>query len=768
MAGYTPCNVSVANSVYVGTNLTIKMSGGNVSDPKFKLRYKVTGQDKYININGGNFIREKSYSWKVPTSVYNYFLPDENFVQLTIQCITYHPNGVKVGSKTCNVAAIGKDLHPQFPDGAQLRAAPLGSGLDGKGIYIKGISKVRLSCSKTPTTKYRAKITSYVFTGDNIYGNNNTHSYTVNSIASSIIQSTGQKTYAVSAVDSRGYISVALTTSIDVFDYTPPTIESVTVTKREDIRESAGSAEGEFTTGGTMTITVTVVTTHQKIFKNHADQNSLTISLDPMGTISAVEQSQSIVSETESGVVTQTNVYNYNNVPINVRSSISVSINDQVLPKNIITEPIGDITSAQRALNITQYGNGVAIGGMSSVNDSSSNYLFECYYPTQFKEGVHIENSTGEYLTIDHKNMITENSSKKDVRGQMYVAGWGWRKAPVTIRRRIKPSDSETWTTEGWLAIRSDAVTVSNRFSTNGLQETEDGKEGVFLTENGRIYLIGKDNDSNSNSNKAAIIFQNNKSTSATSSIIETSSGKLTFDCNAVTTGNITANGNMYTNGKTGANDGSNGVTIGSNGKIYLTGSGTDNSKGQTCGLAFTYNKGTATTSSIIETSSGTITVKGILKATLDGSSDERMKRDFQNLSKFEEFYDNLNPCCFKMKSDDERYHIGFVAQQVEQSLNNSGLTKNDFGALNITPYEGDIDESSEDCIGRYKDTGIKQGEDSYGLIYNEFIALNTYMIQKLKSENEELKNRVSLLEEKLASTITEIENLKESIKNEA
>ena len=41
-------------------------------------------------------------------------------------------------------------------------------------------------------------------------------------------------------------------------------------------------------------------------------------------------------------------------------------------------------------------------------------------------------------------------------------------------------------------------------------------------------------------------------------------------------------------------------------------------------------------------------------------------------------------------------------------------------------------------------------------------------MIQKLKSENEELKNRVSLLEEKLTSIITEIENLKESIKNEA
>lgn len=740
MAGYTPCNVSAANSVYVGTNLTIKMSKGNVSDPKFKLRYKVTGQDKYININGGNFITSKSYSWKVPMSVYNYFSPDENFVQLTIQCITYHPNDVKVGSKTCNVVAIGKDLHPQFPNGAQLRAAPLGSGLDGKGIYIKGISKVRLSCSKTPTTKYGAKITSYVFTGDNIYGNNDTHSYTVNSIASSIIQSTGSKTYAASAVDSRGYISDILTTSIDVFDYTLPTIESVTVTKSEDIRESAGSAEGEFTTGGTMTITVTVVTTHQKIFKNHADQNSLTISLDPMGTISAEPQSQSIVSETESGVVTQANEYRYNNVPINVRSSISVSINDQVLPKNRITEPIGDITSAQRALNITQYGNGVAIGGMSSVNDSSSNYLFECYYPTQFKEGVHIENSTGEYLTIDHKNMITENSSRKDVSGQMYVAGWGWRKAPVTIRRRIRPSGSETWTTEGWLAIRSNAVTVSNRFSTNGLQETSDGKEGVFLTQNGRIYLIGEGND-NSKSNKAAIIFQYNKATSATSSIIETNSGELTFD----------TNGKFKCSVPCSTSDSSKRLDI-----QCLFGDGNyhsildRNSTGLLMGVGW---KGNSTYKTVLYLHGQTVMVDNSAGTT--AISDERLKNSFVDLDKYEDFFDNLHPIAFKYNNGSSgRYHIGFGAQSVERALSENGLDNTYFGG--IVKYS--VDKNSEEYHGY---------DEEYGIIYNEFIALNTYMIQKLKSENEELKNKVSLLEEKLTSVVTEIENLKESIKNE-
>ena len=178
-------------------------------------------------------------------------------------------------------------------------------------------------------------------------------------------------------------------------------------------------------------------------------------------------------------------------------------------------------------------------------------------------------------------------------------------------------------------------------------------------------------------------------------------------------------------------------------------------------GVVFAYNRSTKGTASILELSSGVLTVNGTLNATISSTSDERIKKDFQTLDKFEEFYNDLNPCCFKMKSDDERYHIGFVAQQVEQSLKDNGLTKDDFGALDVVPYEGDIDESSEDCIGRYKDTGIEKGQESYELVYNEFIALNTYMIQKLKSENETLKSEIAILKEKLDLVLLEIEQLK-------
>lgn len=132
--------------------------------------------------------------------------------------------------------------------------------------------------------------------------------------------------------------------------------------------------------------------------------------------------------------------------------------------------------------------------------------------------------------------------------------------------------------------------------------------------------------------------------------------------------------------------------------------------------------------------------------------SDERMKKDFADLEKWEAFYGALEPLAFKLiNGNSGRYHIGFKAQQVEAALEDSGLSTQDFAGLVKCAYEPD----EEDPIGMeaYSKAGIKAGEDEYGLIYTEFIALNTYMIQKLKAENEALKQEI----EALKKTVSEI-----------
>lgn len=125
--------------------------------------------------------------------------------------------------------------------------------------------------------------------------------------------------------------------------------------------------------------------------------------------------------------------------------------------------------------------------------------------------------------------------------------------------------------------------------------------------------------------------------------------------------------------------------------------------------------------------------------------SDERMKKDFANLEKWEEFYKSLDPVAFKMiNGRSGRYHVGFKAQQIEQALLENDLTTKDFAGLVKMHYVPDEDDAEGNEA--YKNAGIKPGDDEYGLIYSEFIALNTYMIQKLLKKIDTLEKEVSEL----------------------
>lgn len=77
------------------------------------------------------------------------------------------------------------------------------------------------------------------------------------------------------------------------------------------------------------------------------------------------------------------------------------------------------------------------------------------------------------------------------------------------------------------------------------------------------------------------------------------------------------------------------------------------------------------------------------------------------------------------------RYHIGFKAQQVERALLDSGLTTKDFAGLVKTEYTPD--EEDPERTELYESVGIKPGDVEYGVIYNEFVAMNTYQIKNLK-----------------------------------
>lgn len=111
---------------------------------------------------------------------------------------------------------------------------------------------------------------------------------------------------------------------------------------------------------------------------------------------------------------------------------------------------------------------------------------------------------------------------------------------------------------------------------------------------------------------------------------------------------------------------------------------------------------------------------------TDDTTSDARRKHSIEPIEKqYEIFFDNLLPKRYKyINGTSNRYHTGFIAQEVLSSLEKAGLTSQEFaGIMLLQPAPGE--------------------EECYHLRKDEFIALNTWQIQKLKQRVTELENEI-------------------------
>ena len=132
-------------------------------------------------------------------------------------------------------------------------------------------------------------------------------------------------------------------------------------------------------------------------------------------------------------------------------------------------------------------------------------------------------------------------------------------------------------------------------------------------------------------------------------------------------------------------------------------------------------------------------------------TSDEQVKELFDINDKYIDFYNNLKPTLYKYTTPTggNRLHIGFGARQVEKSLKDAGLTNDDFAGIVR-------DENVDICEDEWGEKGGKHFDVLYSLKYEEFIALNTKMIQKTIQENDELKTKITNLE----SRLTVLENI--------
>ncbi len=126
---------------------------------------------------------------------------------------------------------------------------------------------------------------------------------------------------------------------------------------------------------------------------------------------------------------------------------------------------------------------------------------------------------------------------------------------------------------------------------------------------------------------------------------------------------------------------------------------------------------------------------------TMQTYSDRRLKQDIKyDLADYEAFYRALKPCSFLMRRHTSgRRHIGFIAQEIEEALQDVGLSGASLAAACF-----DANAKRQDGT---EETGL------WSVRYGEFIALNTAMIQGLLHKVDALTERVDQLESLLEST---------------
>lgn len=133
-------------------------------------------------------------------------------------------------------------------------------------------------------------------------------------------------------------------------------------------------------------------------------------------------------------------------------------------------------------------------------------------------------------------------------------------------------------------------------------------------------------------------------------------------------------------------------------------------------------------------------------------TSDRNQKENINIIErKYEELFNMLKPVTFELKGNEhDRIHIGFIAQDVKESMDELELSEKDLAAF-CMDIKKKYDEEKDADVDVLDENG--EPVKMYSLRYSEFIALNTHMIQKQQTEIEELKAEIKELKALIKGT---------------
>ena len=357
-------NFTIPSTVNTGSNLNVNISPAN-SSFKHKVRLLIDGTVKHTS----SFIAAgtTTFSYPIPHG----WLPNHTLKVMTVQVLTYTSSEAYIAEKedTINVV-VPSSIKPTV---TALTPSLYGTGLNGQ--YIQGKSQVKLVATAKAGDGASAAISSYIFKGTNISGASSEFVGSSNTKTSSVINDAGTVTYQVIAKDSRGRASEPFSTSIKVHKYATPQVKSISAQRC--------LADGKLDTNGTYA-KVTVKISYASIDGHNKVTLKLFNSKDNYTVANTVLDS----NNTEN---TYIGVYGgdfANNQSYTIRATIIDSMGGK---HNKTTT----LQVSERTINIAKHGNGVAIGGLSTVEhptDADNLPKFECNWDAYFNDNLFVTN----------------------------------------------------------------------------------------------------------------------------------------------------------------------------------------------------------------------------------------------------------------------------------------------------------------------------------------------------------------------------------------
>ena len=434
------------SSVNTGSNLTATISLAN-SAFTHKLEYFIGGTSK--GASGTIAAGTTSYAHTIQHA----WVPNANSATMTVRLYTYS-GSTEVGrtekTVTVNVPASlipsVSSITPTVVNGLNSSGQVVSTG----GFCVEGKSQVKLVVAATAGSG--SSLSSYEFSGPNISGNATTLTSTSSTVTSSIVKTSGTATYGVIAKDGRpNRVSTQKTTQVTVYPYAAPQIASITAQRCD--------ANGDLNNNGTYA-KVTVKTSYSSV--NGANKRVVTLYSSKDNYASGT-----VVLAATNTANTFSGVYG-SGFNIGSAYTIRAVITDSYNAGNTINKST-TLKVAERTLNIAKDGNGLAIGGLSSITSATDVPKFECNWDTTFTQQVRINDSTARSFEVNRFDVLDDvNNDGVDelayIRGQFYIADDG----SVTLRRRYSLDKGVNHTTQGYIQLRNedfyvyDPLTVAN------------------------------------------------------------------------------------------------------------------------------------------------------------------------------------------------------------------------------------------------------------------------------------------------------------------